>query len=259
MDNLDYIESYFTNTLVSGQAREFEKRIESDPVFAEEVAFYLSALQVTRETSHLEMKAKFREIYRKNLVEGEETNPKIDSISPSKENSKNSPVRKLVYYMAAAAAVACIVIGIQVFKSSGSPQQLADQYIKENLLTLGVTMSSLRDSIQTGLQLYNEGKFREALAHFEMMRLSDTSSFTVKEYAGLSALRLKEYNKALSYFEQLEIYNNLYANPALILQSVTLMERSQPGDAAKAKLLLQKIVDQDLEGKVSAQEWLRKL
>ena len=43
MDNLDYIESYFTNVLAPDQAREFEKRIESDPVFAEEVAFYLSA------------------------------------------------------------------------------------------------------------------------------------------------------------------------------------------------------------------------
>ena len=42
MDNTDYIESYFTNGLVPDQAREFEKRIVSDPGFAEEVAFYLS-------------------------------------------------------------------------------------------------------------------------------------------------------------------------------------------------------------------------
>ena len=76
---------------------------------------------------------------------------------------------------------------------------------------------------------------------------------------GLAALRLKEYNKALSYFEQLETYTSLYANPALILQAVTLMERNQPGDAAKAKILLKKIVDQDLEGRESAQEWLKKL
>ena len=37
------------------------------------------------------------------------------------------------------------------------------------------------------------------------------------------------------------------------------MERNLPGDAAKAKQLLQNIVSNDLEGKEFAQEWLRKL
>jgi hypothetical protein len=37
------------------------------------------------------------------------------------------------------------------------------------------------------------------------------------------------------------------------------MERNLPGDAAKAKQLLQKIVTDDLEGKEFAEEWLRKM
>ena len=120
-------------------------------------------------------------------------------------------------------------------------------------------MSGKSDSIQTGLRLYNEGKFAEALTQFENIIKSDTSIFLAKKYAGIAALRLKEYKKALYYFEELEIYNGLYANPALILQAVTLMERNQPGDAAKAKTLLQRIVDEDLEGKEFAQEWLKKM
>ena len=246
MDNLDYIESYFTHAMVPGQAREFEKRIESDPAFAEDVAFYLSARQVSRETSLADKKNHFKAIYRQYV------NEKI----PVK-----APVRKLlnVYYMTAAAVVAGIIIGIYVFTSFAPPQQLADQYIKDNLQTIGVTMSSRSDSLQTGLQLYNDGKFTEALSHFEKMLQSDSSIFTAREYAGVAALRLKDYNKALSYFEQLETFNRLYANPALILQSVTLMERNQPGDAARAKTLLKKIVDQDLEGRESAQLWLKKM
>ncbi|HLA57984.1 MAG TPA: hypothetical protein VK622_04470, partial [Puia sp.] len=87
----------------------------------------------------------------------------------------------------------------------------------------------------------------------------DSSVFSAKEYAGITALRLKEYDRALSYFEQMETHKGLYSNPAQILQAVTLMERNRPGDAAKAKLLLKKIVSDDLEGKEFAQEWLKKI
>ena len=148
MDNLDYIESYFKKELVTGDAREFEERIESDPAFAEEVAFYLSARVISREVSQTEKKQRFREIYQNKRV-------------------SVTPVRKLVYYLTAAAAVACIVFGTYIFTKPVSTRELADRYIKENLQTLGVTMSSHGDSIQTGLRLYNDGKTSEALTIFE--------------------------------------------------------------------------------------------
>jgi hypothetical protein len=37
------------------------------------------------------------------------------------------------------------------------------------------------------------------------------------------------------------------------------MDRNQPGDVAKAKQLLQQIVQNDLEGKETAQDWLKRL
>lgn len=241
MDNLDYIDSYFTHEPDSDRSREFEERIISDPAFAEEVGFYLSALDVSKEASRIVKKEHFKEIYKKN------------------HSVRTAPVRKLVYSFAAAAAIAGILFGAYIFFKPVSPQQLAGKYEKDNLLKLGVTMSGRSDSLQTGLRLYNDGKFEQALLQFETMIRSDTSLFSAKQYAGIAALKLKEYNKALFYFEQLETYNGLYANPALILQSVTLMERNEPGDAAKAKQLLQKIVQNDLEGKEYAQEWLRKM
>src|ERR1700682_5912633 len=186
MDNLDYIESYFTNEPDADRARKFEERIISDPAFAEEVAFYLSALDVSREESRVAKKEHFKEIYKKN------------------QNVRSIPVRKLVYYVAAAAVIAGVIFGTYVFIKPVSPQQLAVQYEKEHLQTLGVTMSGQTDSLQTGLRLYNEGKTAEALVQFEKLIQSDTSDFTAKEYAGIAALRLKEYDIALSYFEQLE-------------------------------------------------------
>jgi tetratricopeptide (TPR) repeat protein len=240
MDNLDYIESYFKNELVTGDAREFEERVESDPVFAEEVAFYLSAQMASREMSQSEKKLRFKELY--------------------KNSSRTvTPVRKLVYYLTAAAAIAGIVFGTNIFIKPVSGQELADRYIKENLQTLGVTMSSHGDSIQTGLRLYNDGKTSEALTIFEKIAESDTSSFDAKKYAGLSALRLKDYTKALSYFEKMEVYTGFYSNPSLLYQALTRMERNQTGDAPKVKELLQKIVNEKQTGSDFAANWLRNI
>ena len=250
MDNTDYIESYFTNELVPDQAREFEKRIESDPVFADEVAFYLSALTVSKELAHDEKKEHFKTLYEENSIRSQ---------IPVRNISAKHPFRKLIYYMVAAAIVAGIVFGTDILISSASPQKLADRYEKEYLEKLGVTMSGRSDSLQDGLRLYNEGKPSEALIQFEKIIRSDSSNFTAKTYAGISALRLKEYDKALAWFEELETYSGLYANPALLYQALTLMERNQSGDEARVKQLLQRIVQNNLEGKQTAQKWLRKL
>jgi tetratricopeptide (TPR) repeat protein len=240
MDNLEYIESYFTNEPDPNRTHEFEERLKSDPAFAEEVAFYVSAQDVSREASRIVKKEHFKEIYQKNQV------------------TRSVPFRKLVNYIAVAAVVAGLIFGTYTFFKPVSPQQLAGQYEKEHLQILPVTMSGHSDSLQTGLRLYNDGKLSEAQSMFEKIIQSDTAHFTAKKYAGITALRLKEYEKALSYFEQMEIYSGLYSNPALILQAVTLMERNQPGDAVKAKQLLQKIVANDQDGKEFAQEWLKK-
>jgi tetratricopeptide (TPR) repeat protein len=257
MDNLDYIESYFSNEPDSERAREFEKRIETDPGFAEDVAFYLSALSVSREKSQEERKQHFKAIYQKN--QSAETLPGktgSDTI-PFNKSYGRRPVRKLIYYIATAAVVTGIIFGTNIFMNPESPKQLADRYIKENLQTLSVTMSSRSDSLDAGKQLYNDGKYNDALIQFESIIRSDTSRFKAKEYAGASALKLKEYDRALGWFKALET-QDLHANPALLYQAITLMERNQTGDVAKAKQLLEKIIDQDLEGKELAQEWLGK-
>ena len=241
MDNLDYIENYFTNTPGTTLTREFEERIKSDPGFAEEVAFYMAAREVAKEASGLEKKQRFKETYHKNRV------------------VRSVPIKKLVYYIATAAVVSGLILGTYTFFKPVSPQQLAGQYEKEHLTTLPVTMSGRSDSLQTGLRLYNDGKFSEALAQFESIVQHDSTVFTAEKYAGITALRLKEYDKALFWFGQLENHKGLYSNPALVLQAVTLMERNLPGDAAKTKQLLQKIISDDLEGKEFAQEWLKKM
>jgi hypothetical protein len=70
-------------------------------------------------------------------------------------------------------------------------------------------------------------------------------------------LRLGEYDKAISYFSQLGAYK-LYRNPGKFYQAVTLMKRNQPGDKERARDFLQEVVDNELEGSLVAEQWLRK-
>ncbi len=249
MDNTDYIESYFTNELAPDQAREFEKRIESDPAFAEEVAFYLSALNISREVAQTEKKEQFKKLYQNNFSETQ---------VPIRKISGNRPLRRLVYYISAAAIVIGIIFGAYTFTNNVSPQQLATQYEKDNLENLSVTMSSIKDSIQTGLDLYNNGKIKEALLHFETILQSDSNNFDALEYAGISDFKLKNYDEALNWFNKLETCTG-YSNPAVFYQALTLIKRNQSGDVVKAKDLLQKIVQNDLDKKETAEKWLKRL
>jgi|KBSMisStaDraftv2_1062788.scaffolds.fasta_scaffold32045_2 tetratricopeptide (TPR) repeat protein len=241
MEHLDYIEKFFNKELGAGELAEFEKKIETDPAFAEEVAFYVSAMETGRSLGDEETRDRFKEVYK-------ESRP-----------NRSAPVRRLVYTLVSAAAVVALVIGFYTITTSAPADKLAETYIKEHLQTLGVTMNARADSMQTGLRYYNEGKVSEALNQFQSIVQSDTSNYTAKKYAGLCALRLQNYDLALHWFDELKTYTTLYSNPALFYSALTLMKRNQPGDAVKAKQLLQEVVDKDLEFKETAQEWLKKL
>jgi tetratricopeptide (TPR) repeat protein len=242
MDNLEYIDDYFKNNAPE-QKQEFEKRIVEDPAFAEDVSFYMSAQQVAQNEWNEESKIRFREIYKKQ----------------HQAVSQKTPVRSLWIY-AAAAMVIGVTFGIYIFLKPGeSPKLMADRYINEQLKTLPVTMGNKESELQKGLQLYNEEKFTEALALFEHVIKTDTSDFTSKKYAGIVSLRLKQYDKAITYFTALKNYTSLYSNAAVFYLALTLMERNQPSDAEQAKQLLQDVVQNNLEGKEVAQEWLKKL
>jgi len=245
LDTLLYIDTYFSTEPSPGTKEEFEKRITEDPAFAEEVAFYLSAKQAATEQLTEEKNERFKDVY----AHYKKTN---------KTTIQKPVIRKLWPYIAAAAIITGIIFGRAVFFTAASPEQLADKYIKDNFQTLGVTMSSKEDSLQTGLRLFNDGKLNEALTQFESIANRDTSSPEAKKYAGIVSLRLQRYDKAITYFTQLGNTIQLYANPGKLYQALTLLKRNQPGDKQAAKVLLQQVVQFDLEGKETAKELLDK-
>lgn len=245
MDNLEYIEAYFNDELSPEEKEELEQKIIADPVFAEEIAFYLSSKQVIAATT-MEQRERFKEIYTTYNANGD------------MEKQPLPLVRKLWPWAAVAAVLAGIILGWYAWFKPLSPDELAVKYIKENFQTLPVTMGNKEDSLETALRLYNEARLEEALLQFESMTINDTSLFEAKKYAGIVSLRLEQYDKAIAYFSQLESYSQLYANPGKFYHALTLMKRNGPGDSEAARQLLQEIVQKDMEGKKFAEQWLKK-
>ncbi len=245
MENyLEYIDAYFNDELKPEEARQFEQRITKDKSFAEEVAFYLSTKQVLKEEAVAEKKEWFRQLAEQN--------------SPYSKRRPIAPIRKLWVYAAAAAVVVFILFAGYLFLfQQSSPQQMAEKYIKQNLESQGVTMGNSQDSLQNALRLYNEGELNSSLEQFESILQRDSSNNSAKEYAGIVYLRLGNYDKALAYFQQLEKIT-LSSNPATFYHALTLMKRNQPGDKQLARQLLKQIVQNDLEGKETAEQLLKK-
>lgn len=240
MADLIYIENYFKGEFTREENGEFEKKIKEDPVFAGEVAFYCSAMQVIKDQSIEEKKTRFRKLY-----EESKQLPPVKSLG----------IRKIWPYIAAAAVMTGVIFGLYIYYKPASLQQVADQYIKQQLQTeIGVKMAGSTDSLDAAIQLYNENKLQEALTQFEKIDQSGSNPEQSKRLAGVVSLRLGNYDKAINYFIQLENMD-LYSNPGKLLHALALIKRNRPGDKETAKQILTQVIEGDLEGKEYAKKW----
>jgi len=244
MTDPEYIDSFFKKELPAEATRQFEQRIESDPAFAEDAAFYVSAMQTIKEQSTEQKKQRFREIYNESKYHH--------------NNVIRMPQTRWWPKLAVAAVIAFLLVGSYWYLKPVSPSQLATTYLKEELTQLQVEMDNREDSMKTGSRLYNQKEYSASLKVFENLAQSDSSNTEAKEFAGIVSLQMEQYDKALKYFEALENYPGLQINPGKFYKAVTLMKRNHPGDNALAKQLLTEVDRQGLAGKEKAKEWLKK-
>src|ERR1044072_4816966 len=125
METIEYIDSYFRQTMDTGERRVFEKRCEEDETFAQEVAFYIA----TRQSLHEELLQQKQSAWRtKNIIDDLPFIPTL---------KKSFTSRWIVY-----AAAACLVLAASVyfFEANTSPKRLAENYIKTNYSSLSQTM-----------------------------------------------------------------------------------------------------------------------
>jgi tetratricopeptide (TPR) repeat protein len=247
--SLEQIENYFQGTLNAIEAREFEKAIQNDPDFAKEVAYYISSVGTVKDQLNAEKKIRFRQVYESSKM------AVADQLAPSK--SKGAVIRQIWKYAVAAAVISAVLVSGYLYTKSPTPQQMADTYISTELTNLGVSMSSVADSIEIGKRLNNDGKWEEALLMFEHILSSNPKNIKALEYAGSAALLTKNFDKALKYYGELSDVPGLISNPGQFYTALTLMKRDQPGDQAKAKEILQGVVRNNLAHREIAESWLK--
>ncbi len=243
MQNIEYINAYFDKNLSPDEMRQFDQKIQDDPVFADEVAFYCSSLSALKDQMNEEKKKRFREIYNTEELLKENKPPVVF-------------MRRWLKVAAVAAVILIILMAGWFWWPQPTPKEMADKYIKENFNELPVTMGN-ENSLQKGKNLYNDNKPAEALEQFETILKTDTGNTEAKKYAGIVSLKLKQYDKALEYFSDVE-KTTLHTNPGKFYHALTLMKRGNPVDMLKAKQLLHEVLENDLAEKRTAEEWLGK-
>lgn len=241
MENMELIACFFEGTTTEEQKRIFERKILDDTDFANDVAFFISAKEALNQELLDQKKQRFREMYTLDM-----------------ERKKQTPLRAFWHYPAAAT-----VVGLMVFVSwfllgnQPSVQQLTGNYVEKNFRVLHMRMG-VEDSLHLGLKMFNEQKFSEGLIIFRNLMDAHPGDIEIIKYAGITSLRTGDYNKAINYFSLLEQEPTLFSNPGKFYKAISLLKRNATGDKAQAEKLLQEVVDQKLEGKQEAAEWLNR-
>jgi tetratricopeptide (TPR) repeat protein len=241
---LEHIDPYFSGELTPDEKTAFEVRLASDEEFASEVAFYLSALAAARAAVEEDRKAHFREIFSEGAASGDPGSAKVLWLKP---------------LMAVAALLILGFLAWTFFLKPPAPAQLADAYMKEHFMSVGVTMDADAAPIEQAKNLFNKGRLEEAGTRFEAILSSTPEDPDALKMAGIVSLRLGHYDKAIGYFRKLGENVTMFANPGLFYQAVALLIRNGPGDAEEARKVLHMVVDKGLGEKEQAQDWLKKM
>lgn len=220
------IDNYFQGNLSNNEKEIFEKKLASDPTFAEEVAFYAHAKATLRTHILNERHA--------------------DWTSRPQKKGLGIGFNKIAVGIA---AMLLMVGGLWFFIRNDVTKQ-ANTYIDQSLATLPVKMDATEDSLELGKRFYNEKNYQKANDIFE--RLLSTNPKAL-EYAGLAALQQKQYDVAMIYFEKLDQNTELLENKGKFYQALTYLKQ---GDERRGTAILQEIIDNNLYGKIEAEKIL---
>jgi tetratricopeptide (TPR) repeat protein len=234
---LEQIEKYLNNELSLSERQDFENQLTTDSALVKNVAFYVNTRTAAKELSIEKRKEEFERL---------------------RKEIQTRPIRKAksFIWVSGIAASLFLALGIWWFsKPSFTSDALADTYIQEHFENLPVKMDANADSLQMGLRLFNEQKLAEANVIFEGILQRKTKDSDALKYAGITALRLKNYDKAIQDFHNLSQQTNLYSNPGKFYEALALLKQS-PVNKQKAIDLFKEVIDNNLEGNEKASEFV---
>ena len=231
---LEQIEKYLNNGLSLQERQVFENQLSTDDELMRDFTFYANAHTASKQLADEKRKEQFDNL-RKNI--------------PSRSVRKIKPM----IWASGLAASVILALGFWWFSqtSTSNVEILADVYIQEHFENLPVKMDGDADSLQMGLRLFNEQKLNEAQKIFEEILQRKNSDSEATKYAGIVALKLQQYDKAIQYFQSLAQQTNLYANPGKFYEALTLMKQ-KTANKKEAKKILNEVIINKLEGNEEA-------
>lgn len=248
------IEKYLGGDMSPGEREEFERRLQNDPEFN---ALYQTYKIIDESMRDREMNMEKEDALKQTLgklnrryfsQEASGTATPVVTMAPRNRSFKVA--------LAVAAAVATILSIWLFWSGSSDPRHLAGQYINGELGRLGQTMSQA-DSMQTGIERYNDKKYDQALAIFNEIYQRNQENYEALRAAGITYLATGEDDKALEAFDELSKIS-MQSNDGLFLKALTLMHRNSGSDKDTARMLLQQVVDQQLDKSEVAVQWLKR-
>ncbi|MDZ7899692.1 MAG: tetratricopeptide repeat protein [Arcicella sp.] len=237
---LEKIDKYFKNELSLSERQDFDNEFVSNEEFRKNISFYLNSRTAAKQLADDKRRVEFEEL-RKNL---------------SRKSDNSSRIKPMIWLSGLAASV---VLAVGFWWFSRTPDlamnAIADTYIQEHFQNLPVKMDASADSLQMGLRLFNEQKLGEAQNIFESVLARNSNDSEAIKYLGITYLRMKDYDKAVQYFQNLASQEELFANPGKFYQAIALLQQSLKNEE-QAEILLKEVIDNDLEGKEEAQKML---
>ncbi len=231
---LAQIEKYLNNELSLQERQVFENQLSMDHELAKEFAFYANAHSASKQLAIEKRREKFEHL---------------------RTEISNRPVRNIkpMIWISGLAASVILAFGFWWFSQTATTNAeiFANVYIQEHFQNLPVKMDGNADSLQIGLRLFNEKKLNEAQKVFEAILQRKNNDSEATKYAGITALKLQQYDKAIQYFQVLSKQTNLYSNPGKFYEALALMKQNKV-DRNKAKKILNEVIINNLEGNEEA-------
>jgi tetratricopeptide (TPR) repeat protein len=231
---LEKIEKYLNNELSLSERKVFENQLSMDEELAKNFAFYANTHTAAKKLANEKRKEQFENL---------------------RTEISSRTVRKMkpMIWLSGLAASLVLALGFWWFSqtATSNAEILADVYIQKHFENLPVKMDGNADSLQMGLRLFNEQKLNEAQKIFEAILQRKNNDSEATKYAGITALKLQQYDKAIQYFQALSQQTNLYSNPGKFYEALALMKQNKV-DRKKAKEILNEVIINNLEGNEEA-------
>ena len=213
MDKEALLNGYFDNTLTESESIAFNKLLEKDASFAEELAF------------------------RNNLKHGIHINERARIKATIKQfetaNNKQTFQQKYFKWIAAATTITFILIALNQYIQKPKPETLFQEFYTgyPNIIAPTERSKNNIDSLtQSAFAAYDREAFKEALEGFKILEEQQKTAYT-SLYIGICYLELKNSIAAIEILQKAISLNNTYSLTAKWYLALAYLQNDQPESA----------------------------